>query len=630
MCGICGIYSKKVNQEISPNLQSAMLWAIRHRGPDDQGSLTEQNIFLGMRRLSIIDLDGGHQPMSNEDGSIWIVFNGEIYNYKDLRATLSAKGHVFRTQSDTETIIHAYEEWGIDGFARLNGMYGFALWDRKRKELVLARDPFGVKPLYYFEQHDRFVFGSEIKAILVDPDVPRSVDSAALDQFLTFSFVPSPRTLFEGIKKVPPGYALCVTPEGSRKVRFYRPKITTPTMSGPEWLEALQDGIEKAIVRQMVADVPVGVMLSGGIDSATVAMLARIHSGQPIHSFTVGFSGDFKKNELAQGRRSAELIGTTHHEVIISANDFMEFLPKAIWYLDEPIASPASLPTYWVSKLAREYVKVVLTGQGADEPFAGYARHLGAYYGRWFRMAPEFVRKRFISPFINRLPRTERFKRAVRTLDISDPVTRLTQIYHIFESELKQRLYRSELLDEIDTNFEPIVREWWEDAKHLSELNQMAYVDARFSLADNLLLYGDKMAMAASLEARVPFLDLDLMLLVEGMPAKYKIRGLTQKYLLKKAVAKWLPPEIIQRKKIGFETPVDQWFGGELRSYLSDLLLRHGSGCSLFFNLKELERMITDHTNKHRDYQRHLFSLITFELWYQTFIVNPIPTTDYR
>ncbi len=629
MCGICGIYSYNSNREIGRNLQSSMLSAIRHRGPDDEGSYNEEKLFLGMRRLSIIDLNGGHQPMSNEDDSIWIVFNGEIYNYKDLRAMLSAKGHVFRTQSDTETIIHAYEEWGIDGFARLNGMYGFALWDRRRKELILARDPFGVKPLYYIDQQDSIIFGSEIKAILADPNVRRNVDVAALDQFLTFSFVPSSRTLFEGIKKVPPGYALCITPKGSKTVRFYQPKIITPKMSDTEWLEALQDGVEKAIVRQMVADVPVGVMLSGGIDSATVAMLATKHSGQPIHSFTVGFSGDFKKNELALGRRSAELIGTTHHEVIISANDFMEFLPKAIWYLDEPIASPASLPTYWVSKLAREYVKVVLTGQGADEPFAGYSRHLGAYYGRWFRMAPGLLRDSIISPLINRLPRIERYKRAVRTLDIADPVTRLTQIYHIFESELKQRLYGPEFLAEVDTNFEPIIREWWKDVEHLDELNQMTYVDARFSLADNLLLYGDKMAMAASLEARVPFLDLDLMSLVEGMPAKYKIRGLTQKYLLKKAAAKWLPPEIIYRKKIGFETPVDQWFGGELRSYLSDLLLGRGSGCSLFFNLKELERMIKDHTNKQRDYQRHLFSLITFELWYQTFIVNSMSTSDF-
>jgi asparagine synthase (glutamine-hydrolysing) len=273
---------------------------------------------------------------------------------------------------------------------------------------------------------------------------------------------------------------------------------------------------------------------------------------------------------------------------------------------------------------------VVLTGQGADEPFAGYSRHLGANYGRWFRMAPELLRDSVISPLINRLPRIERYKRAVRTLDIADPVTRLTQIYHIFESELKQRLYRPEFLAEVDTNFEPIIREWWKDVEHLDELNQMTYVDARFSLADNLLLYGDKMAMAASLEARVPFLDLDLMSLVEGMPAKYKIRGLTQKYLLKKAVTKWLPPEIVYRKKIGFATPVDQWFGGELRGYLSDMLLRHGSGCSLFFDLKELEKMINDHNNKRRDYQRHLFSLITFELWYQTFIVKSISTTDFK
>jgi len=402
--------------------------------------------------------------------------------------------------------------------------------------------------------------------------------------------------------------------------RFYQPEITTPKMSGAEWLEGLQEEIETAIYRQMVADVPVGVMLSGGMDSATVAMLARKHSGQAIHSFTVGFSGDFKKNEAALGKRSAELIGTTHHEVIISAADFIEFLPKAIWYLDEPIASPASLPTYWVSKLAREYVKVVLTGQGADEPFAGYPRHLGAYYGRWYRMAPEFVRKGVISPLIKRLPRIEKYKRAVRTLDIEDPLTRLTQIYHIFEGELKQRLYRPELIDEIDTNLEPIVRDWWKDSQHLSELNQMAYVDARFSLADNLLLYGDKMAMAASLEARVPFLDLDLMSFVEGMPAKYKIRGRTQKYLLKKAATRWLPPEIIHRKKIGFDTPVDQWFGGELQKYMSDLLLQPGSACNQFFNLDELERMINDHANKRRDFQRHLFSLITFELWYQTFI----------
>jgi asparagine synthase (glutamine-hydrolysing) len=620
MCGIGGAYSYKSKMPVNPDILADMLAAIRHRGPDDDGTYLEERLALGMRRLSIIDLAGGHQPMSNEDGSIWIVFNGEIYNFPDLRSALLAEGHVFRTRSDTETVIHAYEEWGMGCFARLNGMFGLALWDRRSQELILARDPFGIKPLYYADYQGRLVFGSEIKAILADPEIPREVDPAALDQFLAFSFVPSPRTMFMSINKVPPGYAMRVSAGGVTLGKFYESRLATQDKSSAAWLEELRDQIEAAVKRQMVADVPVGVMLSGGIDSATVATLMREISGQPVHSFTVGFAGDFQENELVQARRSAELIGTTHHEAVISADEFIEFLPKSVWHLEEPVANPSSLPFYWICRLAREHVKVVLTGQGADEPFAGYGRHLGEYYGRWYRGIPGPVRKRLLTPLVDALPRNEQLKRAVHSLDIRDPLSRLTQIYSICDADLRQRLYKPGAGLQSQASLERIVRDWHHEAQHLDSLNQMTYVDARFSLADNLLMYGDKMSMAVSLEARVPFLDLDLMAFVESMPARYKIRGWTQKYLLKKAVAKWLPPEIVHRKKIGFSTPVDQWFSKELRNYISDKLLGASSACGIYFDQAAIGRLIADHESKRHDHQRHLFNLLSFELWHELFI----------
>lgn len=622
MCGICGIFSYQNMVPVDQDLISRMLVAIQHRGPDDDGVHIDRGLAIGMRRLSIIDLEGGHQPMSNEDGSIWIVFNGEIYNFPELRSDLMAKGHVFRTRSDTETIIHAYEEWGMESFSRLNGMFGLALWDRHNRELILARDPFGIKPLYYADREGCLTFGSEIKAILAGPEIPRQVDLEALDQFLAFSFVPSPHTLFKGIKKIPPGYAMRVTSSGVKLHRFYQPEIVAKDMGSAEWLDALQYQIEAAVKRQMISDVPVGVMLSGGIDSATVAMLMRKFSRQALHSFTVGFAGDFDLNELAAARRSAELIGSTHHEVVISSEEFVEFLPKSIWHLEEPVANPSSLPFYWVCKLAREYVKVVLTGQGADEPFAGYGRHLGEYYGEWYRRIPSAVRRRLITPFVDSLPRNEQLKRAVHSLDIHDPLSRLTQIYSIFDADLRQHLYKPEMRFESQASLAHSIEKLHGDIAHLDGLNQMTYIDARFSLADNLLMYGDKMSMAVSLEARVPFLDLNLMAFVESMPARYKIRGQTQKYLLKKAVAKWLPPEIIKRKKIGFTTPIDQWFSSELRNYVSDKLLGSGSACNLYFNPATIEKMIADHENKRHDYKRHLFNLLTFEMWHEQFVTS--------
>jgi asparagine synthase (glutamine-hydrolysing) len=620
MCGICGLYNFRTGEPANEQLVHKMAVSIIHRGPDDEGYFVNGSIGLGMRRLSIIDLVSGKQPMSNETGSIWIVFNGEIYNFNDLRQDLEKRGHCFRTKSDTETIIHAYEEWGVEAFEKLNGMFGFALWDSSKQELILARDIFGIKPLYYTQVDGKLLFGSEIKAILADPSIERNIDLASLDDFLTFSFVPSPYTLFSGIRKIPPGHFLQVSSSGLILKRFAPEANGLQTKAENEWLEALRAEIESAVHRQMVADVPVGVMLSGGVDSATVAKLMQRFKGEPIHTFTIGFAGKFDQNELVAARRSAELIGSEHHEAVITAEEYARFLPKSLWYLEEPVATASTLAFYWICKLAREHVKVVLTGQGADEPFAGYGRHLGEYYSGWFRGIPSGIREYLIAPLVESLPRNEQLKRAVRSLGNPNSLERLVQVYTIFDGNLKHRLYKPGLSNGNNRQPREAVKLWQDEVKHLDGLSQMTYVDARFSLADNLLMYGDKMSMAVSLEARVPFLDLELMKLVESMPPQLKIQGRTQKYLLKRAMAAWIAPEIIQRKKIGFLTPVDLWFRQDLKGYIRDRLMAPGSACRSYFEPAAIETLICDHEDHRHDYKRHLFSLLTFELWHDQFI----------
>jgi asparagine synthase (glutamine-hydrolysing) len=620
MCGICGIFNNRSDAPADESLLRSMASSMVHRGPDDEGFYQDGALGLGVRRLSIIDLAGGHQPLSNEDGSIWLVCNGEIYNYQDLRRELQSRGHIFRTGTDIEPIVHAYEEWGLDAFTRLNGMYGLALWDSRRKELVLARDPYGIKPLYYTDRGDGFLFGSEIKALLTDPEIRRAVDHAALDDFLTFTFVPSPLTCFHGIKKLLPGSLLRVTQERIVLQRFRYRAVKSEARSEDEWLEVLRTEIEAAVRRQMIADVPVGAMLSGGMDSASVATLMSRVSNESVHTFTIGFDDGFPYNEIIQARRSAELIGTKHHDVTMSAEEYAQFMPRSLWYLEEPVATSSSLAFYWVCRLAREHVKVVLTGQGADEQFAGYPRHWGEYYGSWYRRLPAIIRKGVVVPFVERLQRGERLKRAVHSLDISDPLERFTRVYTIFDPNLKRLLYRPGLAEKQRLSQTEAVGKWQKDVRELDSLSQMLYIDARFSLPDGLLMYGDKMSMAASLEARVPYLDLELMALVEVLPSHLKIRGRNQKYILKRAAAAWIPQEIIRRKKIGFATPMDQWFESHLHGYLEDQLLSTDSACCHYFQPKQLRQMIADHKKHRQDYKRHLFSLLTFELWHGQFI----------
>jgi asparagine synthase (glutamine-hydrolysing) len=623
MCGIVGLFNYDGGAPVDRALCRRMMAAVAHRGPDDEGAYFDDGagLALGSRRLAIIDLAAGHQPMGNEDDTVQVVLNGEIYNFPDLRSELEGLGHVFRTRSDTEVIVHAWEEWELDALPRLNGMFAFALWDARRRQLVLARDVFGIKPLYFRDDGRSLAFASEIKALLQHPASVRCVDPGALLVFLSLTYVPSPATAFRSIQKLPPGHALVYTARGARTVRFSRPPAPPLTnVREPELVDELRERIVAAVKRQMISDVPVGALLSGGVDSSTVATLMTSLAGHPIDTFTVGFDGDFVYNELEAARAVARRIGSRHHEVVISPDEYAAFLPESIWHLEEPVATASTLAFFRVSELARRKVKVVLAGQGADEPFAGYHRHLGEHLGGLYRSIPAAIREGVVAPLVQRLPRNERLKRAVRSLGEVDPLRRLREVYRTADLALLKRLVRPELFPEPEDTDGGVIRSFQADVAGRDPLSQMLYVDARVYLADNLLLYGDKMSMAVSLEARVPFLDLELMEFVERIPSSFKIRGRRQKYILKKAVSRWLPDSVVGRRKIGFATPVDGWFRRELRASTRDRLLGPGAACREFFRPEAIDTMLEEHRTGREDHKRVLFSLLTFEIWHEQFI----------
>ncbi len=622
MCGIAGWYSRKP-VENGPILMKRMLSEIVHRGPDDEGQYLQGPIALGIRRLSIIDVEGGHQPLCNEDGTVWVVLNGEIYNFQELRSELQGKGHVFATRSDTEVIVHGYEEWGDDCVTHLNGMFGVAIWDARKRRLLLARDHFGVKPLYFYSDKDRLVWGSEIKAILVDPTIPREVDRRALDLYLTFRFVPSPHTMFQNIQKLAPGHRLIQDETSCRVERFFHaPKETqNDRLSESDWIAILQERLEAAVKRQMISDVPIGALLSGGVDSGAVVAIMSQLTDHPVRTFTVGFADSEDINELKEARDTAALFGTQHEEVILRSIDYQDMLQKSIWHMDEPIATMSALAMYSVCRLAREHVTVVLTGQGADEPFAGYVRHRGERYGALYRGIPSSLRNGVISPLIESLPRQERLKRATRSLAIENITERFAKVYAVFSEPMKDALWQPGMVP--GESFEHVcgvIDYWRQGVENADPLLQMTYVDTRLSLSDDLLTYGDKMSMAASIEARVPFLDLDYMRAVEALPSSMRIRGKTHKYIHKKAIAKYLPQEVIGRKKRGFDTPIDSWFRSELSGYVRETLLSADSACPIYFQPSAIDALIREHISGRQDHRRQLFSLLTFELWHRQFI----------
>jgi asparagine synthase (glutamine-hydrolysing) len=624
MCGICGVFRLDPSGSPDSGLLERMNRTMVHRGPDDEGYFAAGPVGLAMRRLSIIDLQSGKQPISNENESIWIVFNGEIYNYRELRQELLAKGHVFRTHSDTEVIVHLYEEMGDDCVCRLNGMFGFALWDANRRRVLLARDRLGIKPLFYsFQAGKHLLFGSEIKAILA-AGVSREPDYQALYDYVSLMYVPTPATAFSAIKKLPPACILTCSQEGM-SIRAYW-DIPLPSQGSeepvrPGYEEELLHLIETSIRRHMIADVPLGALLSGGLDSTTIAAVMARRVQAPLQTFTVGFHRK-SYDESSEAALVAHTLGTDHLSEKVDPG-MIASIPELLGFFDEPFADYSAIPTFLVSKLAARHVKVVLTGDGGDEVFAGYQTHVAHRVSRLFTMIPRWIRERLINPLILAMPVSmDRIsfdymaKRFVTGADLP-----FEQGHYwwkvIFHEQEKQQLFTRDFLQ---TRFEDTFRVFdrhFRTARHADPLNRLLYVDAKTFLLDDNLTKVDRMTMANSLEARVPLLDHELVERVALIPPRVKSTGLQTKALLRRAVRNLLPPEIRKGKKKGFTPPLPYWIRDELRGFLQDMFAEDRVRSTGILNHAYCTQLLDDHLCGKKDNNRQIWTVVALLCWWE-------------
>ena len=624
MCGICGKLILNESGTVAPSLITSMLDTIRHRGPDDEGTYYDSCIGLGHRRLSIIDLSTGHQPLSNEDGSVWIVFNGEIYNYKELRKDLQTKGHVFNTKSDTEVIVHLFEEYGESCVDKLRGMFAFAIWDEKQKTLFLARDRVGIKPLYYYSSKNSIVFGSEIKAILADSSVTRELDLGMIDRFLTFYFLPGEETLFKGIHKLLPGhYIICRG--GKIKIRQYWDLRFTESLidlkeAETRTLELLEESLES----HMVSDVPVGFLLSGGVDSTAMLSFAVGKTDYPLSSYTLGFSEAVEADERPFAKLAAERFGTEHHEMTISSKEFVDFMSKYVWHMEEPVCEPQAVALFYVTKMAREYVKVLISGEGGDEAFAGYSIYRNILWLERFKRAIGPMKGIFRASLMgaNRLFESHKIAKYAPLLDIPCDSFCYGRTYHpssYFNGRIED-LYSKDFAQHVDKNHSiGIVKEFLKNANGSSIVNRMLYVETKTTLPDDLLLKADKMTMANSLELRVPFLDHKLLEFAASLPSNFKVRRFTTKYLAKRALRSRIPKEILQRRKVGFPVPTDVWLRTELDTWVNEVLLDKRTLGRGYFEKSRIEGIIAENKRSGGALTKVVLSLVTLELWHRAF-----------
>jgi len=617
MCGICGQYNFASNELVESETIRRMTQTIAHRGPDDEGYFVSGPVGLGFRRLSIIDLAGGHQPMFDAERTVSVILNGEIYNYKELRSDLQQLGHHFRTSSDTEVIVHGYKEWGTGVFDKLNGMFGVAIWDLVRERLVVARDAMGIKLIYYRIANGRFVFGSEIRAVVAGDDSPPDVDSVALSLFLRFRYTPSPLTIFNGVRKLAPGAMLILERGECREERWYnyRPVPFSGEKEDVEAREELLRLYRGAVRRHLLSDVPVGILLSGGLDSGLLLALMN-EEGGPWPAYTVGYGDTFEDDELADASETASLLGARHVSVRLDQAEFERSLPRIVTCLEEPIAASSIVPMYFVSQRAREDVKVVLIGQGPDELFGGYRRHIGVYYGNWWRGLPIALRSS-VSSAVNYLPRNETLKRGVRSLGIEERLRRYQQVFSIAPSTTIDGLFQDHLLPGKPSHG---LVEYWQalrpEMEHLDELGGFQLIEIRSSLPDELLMYADKLSMAHSLEARVPYLDRTVVEYAQRLDASFKIRRGTRKWLHRQVCQSYLPPRILKRKKRGFAVNVvDAWFNSALGGQLPDMLLDRSSLIFQLLRPESVRQLLEDHRSRRQDNHKLLFSLVMFEQW---------------
>jgi asparagine synthase (glutamine-hydrolysing) len=624
MCGISGVIDNALPASQLLPIVQRMTAQMVHRGPDDDGFFVAHGVGLGMRRLSIIDLAGGKQPIANEDGSVVVVFNGEIYNYREIAERLAQRGHRLATASDTEVIVHLYEQYGDDCVDHLRGMFAFALWDARRRRLLVARDRLGVKPLYYTQRRGRLIFASEIKALLAHPAVHAEPNYEAISHYLSLKYAPAPLTMFAGIYSLPPAHTLVWETSGVR-VRPYWDLSYEPAPAGrksaDEYAEQLDELLTEAIRLRLRSDVPFGAFLSGGVDSSTVvAIMSRILS-EPVKTFSVGFENRGKTaSELPYARLAAKHLGTDHREILIGPQDLMDLAETVTWHLDQPIADQATLAVYMVSRLASQHVKMVLTGEGGDELFAGYARYSGERFSPWFGLLPQGMRRLAISA-ASRLPRLRREKLALYALCQEGEAARYANWFPLFNRDIKAAL----LGPGADCIMRPDSAEKL-FAEHLARtdarqpLNRMLYVDNKLWLPDFLLLRGDKLSMANSLEAREPLLDHKLAEFAAALPPRMKLRGMTTKWLLKKVARKYLPGAIIDRKKEGFPIPISAWFRKEARPLVRDLLSPDGLRKRGLFDAGYVRTLVAQHESGFADHGAQLWGLMSLELWQRRFL----------
>ena len=624
MCGICGKLVFGSEPAISPALLKAMADSIHHRGPDDDGYYVSGPVGLGFRRLSIIDLKSGHQPLSNEDDSIWIVFNGEIYNFHELRAFLLSKGHAFKTKTDTEVIVHLYEELGPNCVEKLRGMFAFAIWDARSNTLFLARDRVGIKPLYYCLTDSSLLFGSEIKAILADPSVKREMAPEFIDRFLTFLYMPGEDTLLKGIQKLAPGHYLLVK-DGKTTIRQYWDLRFAESPQDQRIEDAekqLLSLLAKTVELHMIADVPVGVLLSGGVDSTAVLSLAVNGTDKRMSSFTVGFSDGQVTDERPYAKLAAEKFSTLHHDMTISARDFAAFVPQYVWHMEEPVCEPRAIAMYYVSKLARNYVKVLLSGEGGDEAFAGYSNYRNLVWMERIKRGLPFLNGSVAwgLSLANSLLHSRRVAKYAPLMNERFPDYYCTSSPYRFTANGLDKVYSPEFAPSIDRehSLEP-VRRLQSQVRGQNTLDAMLYIDTKAWLPDELLIKADKMTMANSIELRVPLLDHKVLEFAASLPPSFKLNGFAPKYILKKTLAEKIPIEIRNRKKTGFPVPYESWLRNDLKDVIWGVLTDRRTTNRGYFRKDAVEGLLRANSSG-ANYSKEIFSLLTLELWQRTFL----------
>ncbi|MBS1892369.1 MAG: asparagine synthase (glutamine-hydrolyzing) [Actinobacteria bacterium] len=624
MCGVAAIFDPR--GPLSGEAAASICAALRHRGPDGESVANYGPTTLIHTRLAIIDLAGGDQPLHSEDGTCHLVANGEIYNHLELRAELEAAGHTFATHSDCEVIVHAYEEWGPDCVGRLNGIFAFALWDEKRRRLLAARDPFGVKPLYWFERDGKVGVASEVGAFLAADLIEAAVDEVSLEHFLAWCFTPSPRTMFAGVSRLAAASLLLADADGV-EVRSYRQAPGDRlTDSADQLAGELASRFQAAVGRQMMSDVPYGAFLSGGVDSAAIAAAMRRQSDEPPLTFTIGFPGaDHEVDERIAAAEHAAMIGTHHHSTAMEQGDFTAELDACVRHLEEPTGIPSAPAAFQLSRFAAKSVKVVLSGQGADEPLGGYKRHQGAAMLNLIAAVPSAIARPFTAA-IEALPRNERLKRGARLLAPDDHLQRVLQIFEISDAPTRARLTRGPAAAAAAERRELATGVLADLGDDDNPLSQVLYLDTHLFMPDSLLLYGDKTSMANSLEQRVPFLDLELIRFIERIPAGVRVRGLKRKWLYRKALHGIVPEPALRRRKHPFATPYDDWFRSSSLGDQLDRLYAPDSPVAAHIDPDEVHRLTDEHRRGTADHKRVLYCLLEFAYWHRAFIENAQPS----